>query len=189
LSGSLGTGYSGRDIRTVGDPVIGDPVIIGATAGGEVVYAPNISYNTELTPFSTQLDQNLNQSIGFTLNIPIFNNMRNNYSVQQARVQHEKTRNGMTSLRNDLQRNVLDALVQQRSAHRQFLAASKAVESGTVALEFAQERYDQGVITVIELNTAKTTLNNSTANLINAKYQYLMASKYLDILQGIPVSL
>jgi len=58
-----------------------------------------------------------------------------------------------------------------------------------VALEFAQERYDQGVITVIELNTAKTTLNNSTANLINAKYQYLMASKYLDILQGIPVSL
>lgn len=189
LSGSLGTGYSGRDIRTVGDPVIGDPVIIGATAGGEVVYAPNISYNTELTPFSTQLDQNLNQSIGFTLNIPIFNNMRNNYSVQQARVQHEKTRNGMTNLRNDLQRNVLDALVQQRSAHRQFLAASKAVESGTVALEFAQERYDQGVITVIELNTAKTTLNNSTANLINAKYQYLMASKYLDILQGIPVSL
>ncbi|MCB9178949.1 MAG: TolC family protein [Flavobacteriales bacterium] len=189
LSGSLGTGYSGRDIRTVGDPVIGDPVIIGATAGGEVVYAPNIFYNTELTPFSTQLDQNLNQSIGFTLNIPIFNNMRNHYAVQQARVQHEKTRNGMTSLRNDLQRNVLDALVQQRSAHRQFLAASKAVESGTVALEFAQERYDQGVITVIELNTAKTTLNNSTANLINAKYQYLMASKYLDILQGIPVSL
>lgn len=189
LSGSLGTGYSGRDIRTVGDPVIGEPVIIGATAGGEVVYAPNISFNTELTPFSTQLDQNLNQSIGFTLNIPIFNNMRNHYAVQQARVQQEKTRNGMTSLRNDLQRNVLDALVQQRSAHRQFLAASKAVESGTVALEFAQERYDQGVITVIELNTAKTNLNNSTANLINAKYQYVMASKYLDILQGIPVSL
>ncbi len=189
LSGSLGTGYSGREIRTVGDPEIGEPVIIGATAGGEVVYAPNISFNTELTPFSTQLDQNLNQSIGFTLNIPIFNNMRNHYAVQQARVQQEKTRNGMTSLRNDLQRNVLDALVQQRSAHRQFLAASKAVESGTVALEFAQERYDQGVITVIELNTAKTNLNNSTANLINAKYQYVMASKYLDILQGIPVSL
>lgn len=189
LSGSLGTGYSGRDIRTIGGPVIGEPVIIGATAGGEAVYAPNISYNTELTPFNSQLDQNLNESIGFTLNIPIFNNMRNRYAVQQARVQHEKVRNSLTGLRNDLQRNVLDALVQQRSAHRQFLAASKAVESGAVALDYAQERYDQGVITVIELNTAKTTLNNSTANLINAKYQYLMASKYLDILQGIPVSL
>jgi len=189
LNGSLGTGYSGRDLRTVGTPVIGAPLAIGATAGGEVVYAPNISYNTELTPFNDQLDQNLNESIGFTLNIPIFNNMRNRYAVQQARVQHEKVRNNLTSLQNDLQRNVLDALVQQRSAHRQFLAASKAVESGTVALQYAQERYDQGIITVIELNTAKTTLNTSTANLINAKYQYLMASKYLDILQGLPVVL
>ncbi len=189
LSGSLGTGYSGRDVRTVGGPVIGDPVAIGSTAGGEVVYAPNVSYRTELTPFNAQLDQNLNESIGFTLSIPIFNNMRNRYAVQQARVQHEKARNGLISLRNDLQRNVLDALVQQRSAHRQFVAATKAVESGTVALQYAQERYDQGTITVIELNTAKTTLSNSTANLINAKYQYLMASKYLDILQGLPVVL
>jgi outer membrane protein len=189
LNGSLGTGYSGRDIRTVGAPVIGDPIMIGATENGEAVYAPNINYKTELTPFSDQLDQNLNESIGFTLNIPIFNNMRNRYSVQQARVQHEKAKNGLVGLRNDLQKNVLDALVQQRSAHRQFLAASKAVDSGTLALEYAQERYDQGVITSIELNTAKTSLNTSTANLINAKYQYLMASKYLDILQGIPVTL
>lgn len=189
LNGSLGTGYSGRDFRTVGGPIIGDPIIIGATASGEAVYSPNINYNTELTPFNDQLDQNLNESIGFTLNIPIFNNMRNRYSVQQARVQYEKTKNGLGSLRNDLQKNVLDALVQQRSAHRQFLAASKAVDSGTLALEYAQERYDQGVITSIELNTAKTSLNTSTANLINAKYQYLMASKYLDILQGIPVTL
>ncbi|MGV3637801.1 MAG: TolC family protein, partial [Flavobacteriales bacterium] len=189
LNGSLGTGYSGRDIRTVGGPIIGEPVVVGTTASGEAVLAPNISYNTELTPFNDQLDQNLNESISFTLNIPIFNNMRNRYAVQQARVQYEKVRNNVVSLRNDLQRNVLDALVQQRSAHRQFLAASKAVESGTVAMQFAQERYDQGVITVIELNSAKTALNTSTANLINAKYQYLMASKYLDILQGLPVTL
>lgn len=189
LNGSLGTGYSGRDIRTVGGPIIGDPILIGATETGEAVFAPNIDYNTELTPFNDQLDQNLNESISFTLNIPIFNNMRNRYGVQQARVQHEKVKNGLTSLRNDLQKNVLDAMVQQRSAHRQFVAASKAVESGTLALEYAQERYDQGVITAIELNTAKTSLNTSTANLINAKYQYLMATKYLDILQGIPVTL
>ena len=57
LSGSMGTGYSGRDIRTIGGPIIGDPILIGATEGGEAVYAPNIGYNTELTPFNDQLDQ------------------------------------------------------------------------------------------------------------------------------------
>lgn len=189
LSGSLGTGYSGRDLRVVGEPIVGAPVLIGSTAGGEEVFAPNVTFNSELTPFNTQLDQNFNQSVSMTLNLPIFNNMRNRYNVQQAQVQHEKAKNQLTVLRNDLQKNVLDALVQQRSAHRQFVAASKAVESGKLALDYARQRHEQGVITVIELNTMKTNLNSSTADLINAKYQYLMASKYLDILQGLPVAL
>jgi outer membrane protein len=189
LSGSLGTGYSGRDVRAVGEPVVGAPVLIGATSGGEGVLASNVSFNTELVPFKDQFDQNLNQSIAFTLNVPLFNNMQNRYATDQARVQHEKARNGLVGLRNDLQKNVLDAIVQQRSAHRQFVAATKAVEAAQLALEYAQERFAQGVIASIDLNTAKITLNRSTADLINSKYQYLLASKYLDILQGIPVTL
>ncbi|MBK6832104.1 MAG: TolC family protein [Flavobacteriales bacterium] len=189
LNGSVGTGFSGRDVRVVGEPVVGAPILIGATASGEEVYTPNVSYNTELTPFNDQLDQNLNESIGFTLNVPLFNNMQNKLAIDQARVQHEKTRNNMVSVRNDLQRNVLDAMVAQRSGYRQFLAAQKAVEAGTLNLEFAQERFVQGVITSMELSIVKAGLNRSTADMINAKYQYVMATKYLDILQGMPVTL
>lgn len=189
VSGSVGTGFSGRDVQQVGDPIVGDPVPFGVTSGGETVFVPDIRYRTELTPFNKQLDQNLNQSIAFQLNIPIFNNLGNKYAIDQARVRHAKSQNGLVTLRNDLQQNVLNALVQQRSAHRQFIAASKSVEANTLALEYAQERFAQGVITSIEMNTAKNSVNRATADLINAKYQYLMASKYLDILQGVPVSL
>jgi outer membrane protein TolC len=84
---------------------------------------------------------------------------------------------------------VLDALVAQRAAYRQFESATKAVDAGTLALEYAQERFAQGIITSIELSTAKAQLNRNQAEQINAKYQYVMASKYLDILQGIPVTL
>ncbi|MBL0129664.1 MAG: TolC family protein [Flavobacteriales bacterium] len=189
LNGSVGTGFSGRDIRVVGEPVVGAPIFIGATQSGEAVYTPNVSYNTELTPFKDQLDQNLNQSIGFTLNVPLFNNMQNRLAIDQARVQHERMRNNLVGVRNDLQRNVLDAMVAQRSGYRAFLAAEKAVEAGTLNNSFAQERYEQGVITSMELATVKAALNRTTADMINAKYQYLMATKYLEILQGLPVTL
>jgi len=189
LGASIGTGYSGLNRRVVGEPIIGSPQAIGFTAGGETVFAPNIGFNTELTPFGSQLDQNLNETVGLQLSIPIFNNMRNRTNVAQARIRHEQARNRMTVVRDDLQRNVVDALVMQRSAYRQFLAADRAVEAGTLALEYAQERFNAGAITSIELTAAKTQLNRNTAELINAKYQYLMASKYLDILQGIPVAL
>jgi outer membrane protein len=189
LNGSLGTGYSGRNFRQVGDPVLGPPLLIGATAGGEYVYTPSYTYRTELTPFATQLDQNLNKSIGFTLNVPLFNNMRNRYAVDQARVQQLKSQNAVTGVRNDLQRNVLDAIVAQRAAYRQYKAAEKAVEAAELNARYADERFMQGAGTSIELAAAKATANRSTADLIAAKYRYLMAQKYLEILQGYPVTL
>lgn len=189
IGASVGTGYSGLNRRVVGEPIIGEPAPIGFTGGGEVVFAPNIGFNTELTPFGAQLDQNLNETVGLQLNVPLFNKMRNSANVSQARIRHEQARNRVTSVRNDLERNVLDALVMQRNAHRQYLAAERAVDAGTLALEYAEERFKAGSITSFELSTSKTQVNRNTADLINAKYQYLMASKYLDILQGIPVSL
>ena len=189
LNGSLGTGYSGRNYEPVGDPVLGTPQLIGYTESQELVYTPTYSYDTRLVPFGRQLDENLNQSVSFTLSVPLFNNMRNRYGISQARVQQEKARNSVTTVRNDLQRSVLDALVMLRSAHSQYLAASKSVEASSLSLEYAQERFAQGVITSIELNTTKAALNRATADMINAKYQYVMASKYLDILQGIPLTL
>jgi outer membrane protein len=189
LQGSLGTGYSGRNFQQVGEPVIDGAVLIGATESGEGVFSPNFNINTALVPFREQLDQNFNQSLIFTLQVPLFNQMRNRFAIDQARVRHEQSRNRMVAVRNDMQRAVLDAIVMQRSAYRQFEAAQRAVEAGGLSLEYAQERFTQGAITSIEFNTAKINLNRSTADLINAKYQYLMATKYLDILQGLPVTL
>lgn len=189
LGASIGTGYSGLNQRIVGDPIVGAPQPIGFTDGGEVVYAPSVDYKTELTPFGAQLDQNLNETVGLQLSIPIFNNMRNRNTVAQARIRHEQSRNRMMTVRNDLQRQVVDALVMQRGAHRQYLAAERAVEAGTLALEYAQERFNAGAITSIELANAKTQLNRTMADMISAKYQYVMATKYLDVLQGKPLTL
>ena len=189
LQGSLGTGYSGRNFQQVGEPILDGTVPIGATEDGDIVYSPNYSINTALVPFGEQLDQNFNQSLIFTLQVPLFNQMQNRFQIDQARVRYEQSRNRMISVQNDMQRSVLDAIVMQRSAYRQFQAATRSVEAGQLSLEYAQQRFDQGIITSIEFNQVKNNLIRSEADLINAKYQYLMATKYLDILQGIPVTL
>lgn len=189
LNASLGTGYSGRNIEYVGEPIPTDPVLIGATQGGEPVYAPSFTQNSQVRGFGAQLDDNLNESVGLTLSVPIFNNMRARYGVDQARVAQERARNTMETRRNSLQVDVQNAITAQRGAFRQYESAVRAVRAAEEALRYADERYAQRVITAIELNTAKQRLMQSSADLINAKYTYLMASKSLDILQGLPVSL
>jgi outer membrane protein len=189
FNASLGTGYSGRNLESIGDPVPEESILIGATEGGEPVYAPSFSQNTRVRAFGAQLDDNLNESIGFTLSVPIFNNMRTRYAVDQARIQHERTKNTMETQRNALQVDVQNALTSQRGAYLQYESARRAVAAAEESLRYADERYGQRVITAIELNTAKARVQQTTADLINAKYTYLMAQKSLDILQGLPVSL
>ena len=189
FNASLGTGYSGQNYVPVGPPVIDGSTEIGATEDGVPVYAPFYSQETRVESFSQQLNDNLNKSVGFTLSVPIFNNMSNRYNTDMARVEHEKANNAVAAERNALQVDVQNALTAQRGAYRQYLSAKFAVDASEEALRMADERFAQQVITAVDLNVAKARLQTATSQLINAKYTYLMAAKSLDILQGIPVTL
>jgi outer membrane protein len=189
FNASLGTGYSGRNFETVGEPVPDGSILIGATEDNVPVYAPSFSQNTRVKSFSQQLNDNLNESVGFTLSVPIFNNMGNRYAADQARIQHEKAKNAVEAERNILEVDVQNALTAQRGAYKQYASAKLAVDASTEALRLANERYAQQAITVTDLNVAKARLQQATSQLINAKYTYLMAEKSLDILQGLPVTL
>lgn len=189
FNASLGTGYSGRNYEAVGAPVPNGQYLIGATQGGEAVYAPNYTQNTRVKSLSQQLNDNLNESVGFTLSVPIFNNMANKYTVDRARIQYEQAKTNLDKRHNALQVDVQNALTAQRGAYRQYISAKLAVDAAEESVRMANERYAQRAITVTDLNVAKARLQNSTSQLINAKYSYLMAAKALDILQGLPVTL
>lgn len=189
FNASLGTGYSGRNFEAIGDPVPNGSILIGATGAGEPVYAPSFSQDTRVKSFSQQLDDNLNESIGFTLNIPIFNNMDNRLAVDRQRVAYEQAKNNLNKQRNALQVDVQNALTAQRGAYRQYISAKLAMDAADESVRMATERFAQHAITATDLNVAKARLRESTAQLINAKYSYLMAEKALDILQGLPVTL
>ncbi|MBP8822562.1 MAG: TolC family protein [Flavobacteriales bacterium] len=189
FNASLGTGYSGRNLEAVGNPQPDGSILIGTTEEGIPVYAPNFTQATRVKSLSQQLDDNLNESIGFTLSIPIFNNMGNRLATDRARVQYEQAKNELAKRRNTLQVDVQNAMTAQRGAYRQYISAKLSVDAAEESLRMADERYAQQAITATELNVAKARLQQSTAQLINAKYSYLMAEKALDILQGLPLSL
>lgn len=189
LNGSLGTGYSGRNMEAVGTPRLDGSILIGATEAGVPVFAPNFTQDTRVKSFAQQLSDNLNESVGLTLSVPIFNNLRNHYAISQARIQHERAKNTLEKTANRLQVDVQNALTAQRGAYRQYVGAQLAVSAAEEALRMANERFESQSITVTDLNAAKSRLQQGQAQLIQAKYTYLMAEKSLDILQGLPVNL
>ncbi|MFU8845116.1 MAG: TolC family protein, partial [Bacteroidales bacterium] len=123
LSGSLGSGYSG--LNRVGiDPVYTD-VRIGYTDGGDNVYSTMISsYGSyETRPFNDQLNDNLNETVGLSLRIPVFNGWRTRTQVSQAKIGIENA-----NLDLQLQKNNLYKIWNRMSFGSYFPPPVKAVE-------------------------------------------------------------
>ncbi|HQW07401.1 MAG TPA: TolC family protein, partial [Flavobacteriales bacterium] len=182
FSANVASGYSGRDEVIVGEPIIGSPSVVGFTASGEDVFTPSLSYNTATRPFGDQLKDNVNYSASWTLSIPLFNNMNTRTASQQARIRYEQARLQQTDQEQQLQLSVQQAIADQRAAYRQFLAATNAYEASNESVRYANERFEQGAVTALELSTAKANLNRSNADMITARYSYLMALKSLEII-------
>lgn len=189
FSANVASGYSGRDEVTVGEPIQGPPILAGYTESGEGVYTPNVSYNTETKAFGDQLQDNVNYSTSWTLNVPLFNNMTNRAAIQQARIRFDQARLRQLDQEQQLQLSVQQAITDQRAGFRRYKAASNAFEASQEALVYTTERFQQGAATALELSTAKTNLNKASTDLITARYDYLVATKSLDILQGLPLTL
>lgn len=190
LSGTIGSGYSGRNTEFVGEPIVGDPQLIGQTATGEDVFTlPQVSFNTETKTFGDQLNDNFNQSISFSLSVPIFNGFQTRTAISQARIRQLQAQNRTKATFNQLSTDVQNALALQASSYRQFVAAQKNYEAAEKAYEYAVERAEAGVITSLDLRTAKANLDQALSQMINAKYAAVLAKKYLDILQGKPLTL
>ncbi|MBL7964815.1 MAG: TolC family protein [Flavobacteriales bacterium] len=188
FNASMGSGYSGRNFESYGEPVEGSPTPVGFTSGGETVYVPNVSYASRVKSFGDQLSDNLNYSTSWTLSLPVFNNMQTRTQVRRAQLRQEQARLDVADQRMVVENNVMQALTEQRAAFRQFVAASNSADAAEEAVRYAQERFAQGAIASIDLANAMTNLNRALADRITAQYNYVLASKSLDLLLGRPLA-
>lgn len=159
FNGGIGTRYSSQAIDLIGS----DPSKV---------------------PFGEQLRRNNNQSVGLTLNIPIFNNYRTKINVAKAKIAYENAIASEQLAKNNLNKVVNQAVLDLRSAEKRYKSAGFAFESARDAFEVIQQRFDVGLANSIELSTAQTNRNKAEFDLIQAKYDLLFRSKVIDFYLG-----
>lgn len=190
LSGSIGSGYSGLSQKVVGfEP--GTPSIIGYTSSFDTVYSLSSAVNPifEKTPFGEQLKDNVNENLGFNLNIPIFNGWQSHNSISRAKIARQNAEYTLQLSEQNLRQTIEQAHVDAQSALKQFYATKKSVEALSQAFDYAEKRFNVGALNSTDYNTAKNRLNNSQSDLLRNKYNYIFKSKVLDFYMGKPITL
>ncbi len=189
LFGGLGTNYSNQITqKVVGTTTVSQQV--GTVQGtGTPVIVQNIQ--PVYAPYSTfgQFGDNFNQSIGISLQIPIFNRFLARTSVRKAKINYQYAELTTQLARNTLSKTIIQAVLDLQAAEKSYQSALQTFQSNKEALNITKQRYDVGLVNTLNYNTALTNYNKSQNDMIEARYQMIFRSKVIDYYIGNPITL
>ena len=192
LYGSLGSNYNNRaqEIKSVTPYTvpIGN-VTVGSTSYQVFPLQPFNDYTYGNTKFTTQLSDNFRQSVGISLNVPIFNG----YGL---RTQYERSKLNISTLQlqqeqdnQKLKQDIYQAYTAAMIALEKFNASKKGVEANEKTFLFAGKRYDVGLLNTFELITAQNNLMRSKLEYTINQFDYVFKMKVLEFYKGLGLKL
>lgn len=155
-------------------------------------YIPTISFSAglgtnyyrtsgfEQESFGQQLRHNFSKSLGFSLNVPIFDAFNTRNSVRRARVQAVSAALQLDDSRNRLYKSIMQAYTQAEGAHKKHEAAANTVESTRAAFDAMQVKYDNGRANATEYDKAKNDYTQALAQQLQAKYEAILRARILN---------
>lgn len=143
-----------------------------------------LDQNGAIFPFRQQIRDNYSRYIGLSLSIPIFNNLSSRIGVRKAKIIYENTKVAEKQSKNNLNKIVNQAVLDLNAAKQRYESSEEVFTSTRETYKVFQERYDVGLATTIELNTAQTNMNKAEFDFINSKYNLLYRTKVIDYYLG-----
>jgi outer membrane protein len=135
-------------------------------------------------PFSSQLRNNMSNSLGFSLRIPIFNRFQVRNNVQRAQLAIANTRLEMDKTKIELRKQIEQSYFNAIGSRSRWEAAEKSVAASQEAYRFAEEKYESGRANAYELFLAKNNLTQVLGEEAQAKYEYAFRLKILELLKN-----
>ena len=187
IGGSYGTGFSGAS-REVTDITEGER-IIGWTESNELVYGPDVDFQTQIKPFVDQLEDNLNRSIGFYLTIPVFNNFQTRTAVNRSKVALENSKLSNRLIRDQFFKAVQQSHADAKASLKRYEATKKNVGALEESFRYTEQRFNVGMADALEYNDAKNRLAAAESELLQSKFEFVFRTKILDFYMGKPIVL
>ncbi len=134
--------------------------------------------------YGSQLNNNLFNSFGLNLTVPIFNGHFVRNRIKLAKINVKANELAVQTVKNELSQAIDQAFINLESTNQRYTTLKAQVTDFTESFRAAEVRFAAGVGTSVDYLTAKNNLDRANINLISAKYDYVLRTKLLDYYQG-----
>lgn len=127
-----------------------------------------------------QMGHGVNENIGLSLSVPIFDGNSTKRSVAKAKLAALEGELTDEQLRNDLSQTIENLYIEARSAQAKYISGTKQVESAALTAELVDRQFELGLVNPLELLTAHNNLLSARLELLQSKYMAIMSTKMID---------
>jgi outer membrane protein len=139
-------------------------------------------------PIFDQFSQNKGNAFGIQLNIPILNGLSVRNNVERSKVTFKRSQIAVSQQELDLERNVYTAFTDAKGALNAYEAAVSALAARKESYNYAQERFEVGLLNAFDLNQSQTLFANAESEVIRTKFDYIFRVKVVEFYFGIPIA-
>jgi outer membrane protein len=123
-------------------------------------------------------------SLRLSTNWPLFNGFQRERSLTSASVARDVAEARETDARRQVSAQFTQQLAALATAYEQITIARANVAAATEDLRVQNERYRVGAATILDLLTSQTALTTAEQNLVQARFNYLIARAQVEALLG-----
>ncbi|MBN1987386.1 MAG: TolC family protein [Prolixibacteraceae bacterium] len=153
----------------------------------KAAYLPTISgyYNYTYKLLKPAFDMSPAHMLGLQMNIPVFSSGERRAKVRQAKIDLETTQNNMAMLEDQLSIQFKQLKFNLLSAVESFENQKKNVEVSREVYKSLKTKYEQGVISSLELTTADNNYLKAESDYLTSMLEVLRAQNELNTLTGV----
>lgn len=145
------------------------------TAGYGTYYS-----STAEEPFRTQLDENRNPSLSFTLGIPVFSAGTLLTRTRQSQLALETARLEAERARVEIVDEIRTAAIEAENACQQYLSARETLDAMQELLQVTEAKYNLGAASALDYVLARNQHFKAMSDYLQAKWQYLFQLRLLE---------
>lgn len=126
------------------------------------------------------MGHNLNENIGLTLNVPIFDGNATKRAVAKARLNELEYDLTRKELLDDLSQTIESLYIDASNARAGYAAGVSALEAAALTNQLTTRQFELGLVNPLELLTARNNYLNARLELLQCKYTAILACKTIN---------
>ncbi|MDE7421985.1 MAG: TolC family protein [Muribaculaceae bacterium] len=157
---------------------------LSLNAGISTSYFKNLSGEYSTPMFGEQFRNNRGEYIAATLSIPIFNGLSNISGKNRAKYAYEQAKELLNEQQRRLHDDIVAAVMDRDGYAMEIKSLKTKVEADSEAYRLNTRKYEEGLLSLIDLQLSANTYYSSRVELLQKQMLYLLKDKLVEYYKG-----